>query len=83
MAPSNKTYRVSHQFIHAWYGGGPYHAGYCVCEVREYEDGSVHVWRGDPIYIADKPQVAELHQIYLLAAHALKREAERHSEGEK
>ena len=64
------NYIITGRFIDAWPGTGGYVAGYCVCEIREYEDG-IYVHRSDPIYIHEQPEKKELHEIYLLASKAL------------
>ena len=65
-------YRQTARWVDAWGGGGPYVAGWCVCEVREYADG-IRVHRAAPKYVSHDttPEEIALHAIYMEAARAL------------
>lgn len=65
-------YKQAARWVDAWAGGGPYVAGWCVCEAREYADGVTRVHRGEPEYLhSSTPEMAALHAVYLAAARGL------------
>ena len=66
-------YKSSVPWVEAWDGGGPYVAGYCICEVREYEDGRTRVHKSKPLYLKDRPQDVEMHNIFMIASKYLRK----------
>lgn len=65
---SRGEYRVTDRWVDAW--DSPV-AGWCVCELRDYADGTTRVHRYEPTYVHTSPEYAALHAIYLRAARAL------------
>ncbi|MBM3460766.1 MAG: hypothetical protein FJX76_01565 [Armatimonadetes bacterium] len=69
---SGEIYSVDAKWVEAWAGGGPYVAGFARYELRRYESsGELRLFRGDPVYIHDAPDMQELHAIYMIAQKAL------------
>jgi hypothetical protein len=67
------TYQVLARWVDAW---ADQVAGWCVCELRRYEDGAQMVHRGMPQYVGDSTaDKAAMHSIYLQAQAALMRAA--------
>lgn len=60
-------YMCAERWIRAWAGGGFYIAGYAICELREYADGTSRVYTSDPVYVHEKPEIGLAHKVYLLA----------------
>ena len=60
-------YCCTEKFVRAWAGGGAYVAGYNICELREYADGTTRVHSSDPIYTHEKPEIAFAHSVYMRA----------------
>ena len=50
-------YKVLYSFIDAWVSGKLTKPGWCICEVREYADGKVEVFRFTPRYLDDEDRV--------------------------
>ena len=75
MYPSDEygLYKSGVSWVDAWGGGGPYVSGYCVCELREYEDGKIRVHRSKSFYIKDRPKDEEMHAIFMIAQKYLMR----------
>ena len=65
------TYCCPAKWVEAWSGEGGAVAGWCVCEVREYADGTMRVHQGEAQHLSDKPDRAAMHAIYLIASRAL------------
>ena len=60
-------YRIKERWAKAWAGGGAYVAGFCICELREYTDGTLHVHTSDPRYIHDNLELGFAHKVYIQA----------------
>ena len=60
-------YRVAEKWARAWTGGGPYFAGFSICELREYADSTNRVHVSEPIYIHEKPEFGFVHSVYMKA----------------
>lgn len=66
-------YKRIARWVDAWRAdGGGVIAGWCVCELRQYGDGTMRVHSEPAKYVADEPKgVGAFHEIYLLASKAL------------
>ncbi len=64
---SKGEYRVAERWARAWAGGGPYVAGFVICELREYADGKIMVQVSDPTYIHEHPEMGFAHSVYMQA----------------
>ena len=60
-------YRTAERWARAWSGGGSYVAGFSICELREYADGTSRVYVSDPVYTHENPGIAFAHSVYMLA----------------
>lgn len=60
-------YRTTDKWVRAWGGGGAYIAGFTVCEIREYTDGTMRVHTGNTTYINQNPEMSFAHSVYLQA----------------
>jgi hypothetical protein len=65
-----REYRVLDTFVRAWSAQMP---GWSVCEVRQFDNGSVVVHVFPAMYVKDNPDESALHAIYMLAAKGLGR----------
>jgi hypothetical protein len=66
---------VRAEWIDAWADKA---AGFCLCELREFPNGSTHVHRGEPVHLADcSADVAALFSIYITAEQRLKKAAQK------
>lgn len=75
------VYEVSDRWVEAWGGGGShipgpasYQPGWCVCELRNYRDGTVKVFRHAPKYLHEEGvphEMTYMHAIYIMASRAL------------
>lgn len=60
-------YRSAERWVRAWAGGGSYIAGFSICELREYADGTSRVYVSEPTYIHETPCMAFAHSVYMQA----------------
>lgn len=66
------NYKIDAFWIEAWEGGGPYIAGFCLKELRNYEDGTLRVKSLDSKYLHDFPDKSFAHSIYIRSMRELK-----------
>lgn len=66
-ADERGEYRSAERWIRAWGGGGAYIAGFNVCELREYSDGTSRVHVSDATYIHENPEMGFAHGVYMAA----------------
>lgn len=60
-------YRRTERWARAWADRGLYVAGFSICELREYADGTSRVHVSEPTYIHEKPELGFVHSVYMQA----------------
>ena len=67
------NYFVNARWIDAWTGKNSVD-GWCICEARQYVDGTIRIFRGEPFYLhelKDPARYRALHEIFIIASTAL------------
>ena len=60
-------YRSAERWARAWAGGGGYVAGFSICEMREYADGTSRVHVIETTYVHENPEIWFAHDVYMKA----------------
>lgn len=73
------SYHVEARWVEAWSGGGPYVAGWCVCEARrDRVTGVLTIARGDAVYCHEADSyLSEHHHIHMVTEKVLRSFAQR------
>jgi hypothetical protein len=66
------TFKPLSRWVEAWRGGAGSAAGWCVNELRQYEDGTMRVHTEPTHYLIDEdPKTAAVHEFFILASNLL------------